>query len=1734
METLLAGSQSEIVVHATMAINDRPLPLSQLQRVKLHVRTVHGDDVSSTQVIDNVQLQDGRELVHSFTVPSRLRSIHVTLEGEMPRHSVNDVQKVSAEASVTVSAPIAENDSGDADDDSLRESLDDLYLRYGTDGYGVAVLGKAGEAIARRPVLVTLEHRYLTEMLRFTLQTDKGGTVMLGELRDVQSIYVSTRSGGKVRTRQWNIATEQQQNSVPGVVQVREGQAVTIAYPSAGGLAIPSLSAASASKVSDLFGLLRVDIEKGEFRYTRAILPPESHVQLTNGYVTVSGLEPGRYSLMMKAIGSAGTKVDLLVAPSSAPLLLDVFTVYQRRVVQLGKQRAGASIAAVTREQRSLVVQVAHPTETTRLHVTAAHFVPTNPVSLAEPIQSPALRKQSFTVPTNIFLNQAELGDESRYILDRRSASKRVGNMLVKPSLLNNELERRSTTFDSEPELRQGEAYQKPILPSPALYGSSANSFGAPAMYHAAAPMAMSRRVGGNKNLFTAPGGGAMRHRKIMSNAESDWMTAEQWDVSAPANVDFLSSPSLRVWNIRVGKGGRVELPLDQLPTALSHLDIVLLDDQEGHTVSHLRCPLHSLSAQAASNASLMEWDEEKQKAAHDGSAETPLALHPHYSDIRYSPPNTSSGTFLIEQSLISPLQPGSSLTIADRRSATIAIYESIDDLYHLLLTLSASREQLSPTDLHTFEFILRWPTMSPTQKLSTYSEFACHELNLFVYQRDQPFFSSVVLPFLREKQTPTLFDRVLLGADVREWLAEAKWDTLNVLEQALVGRRCGELGDVDSAMRVFRSIEQRGLAAKKVSAEEEVRLFDTALNVKSLTAQQNSEEEGEAEVSADGGGDDHGEDKEASSSAEKKMKKLKAMIGNSQPKLRAVRQEDASVSVPDLAEFASTLRSGFGAPAPMAMQSHFASPLQSSSLALSASAAAAPPPPPRRIFTDPPTTKEYQERSYWGVTIDHYQHHTQAKRVDYGQLWIDYARHMQKAVQQNAGKPSPSGFLPSQLTSSLSSFTDAMAALSLIDLPFTAERKPAEIVKQRKSAVITARTPVVVYRKEQQPANSTPEPLITVTTHYFDRLDRYVDTSDAADDDNEDSTRRDKYVTEFTPHRTYTCRVVLFNPSPARRRVRVLQQIPHGSVSVAGGQDSRTGSVQLDSVSSRVMEFSFYFPVVGSYLHQAIQVSDKQVVVGHSDAITLEVKHKSALAVDLSSWSYLAASGSDQQVVDHLKQPTTNWEKLDLSLIAWRWRQRIDFWRQCVSLARERLMFDPLLFAYSAHHKDVEVMRYWLPSIDSLVNAVGPAFASPLLHADSEDEWHNGFHYLEYRPLIASRAHQLRQRTENGNSKDTSVIIQNKELRQQYRAFLTHLAFRYARMGDWQDKHKLQLCYYLLLQDRLEEAQTTFQSIPQPPRSIAAIGADGQVNRDAASHRVHYDYMAAYLSMYTEPSLALSIAKRYQQYPINKKRKLFEAIEAQVAEITTKRRDDLDEHSSDHGQPRAKPEDAVVRDAEMDKLAATEPSLDFTLSKDGIEVTYANVTEIKLAMYAMDLELLFSTNPFLNSEASTAATSASSTSSSFLYLVPNQQMQITLPPSAASATSTHTIPLPQRFLHCNLLVSVSAGALHMTKPLYSHGLSVSVIEQFGQLKATARSDGRPLSRVYVKVYARGGEGGDQQVSFYKDGYTDWRGRFDYASLSTQRLGKVKRFAILLQSDTEGAVVREAKPPNKS
>ena len=66
------------------------------------------------------------------------------------------------------------------------------------------------------------------------------------------------------------------------------------------------------------------------------------------------------------------------------------------------------------------------------------------------------------------------------------------------------------------------------------------------------------------------------------------------------------------------------------------------------------------------------------------------------------------------------------------------------------------------------------------------------------------------------------------------------------------------------------------------------------------------------------------------------------------------------------------------------------------------------------------------------------------------------------------------------------------------------------------------------------------------------------------------------------------------------------------------------------------------------------------------------------------------------------------------------------------------------------------------------------------------------------------------------------------------------------------------------------------------------------------------------------------------------------------------------------------------------------------------------------------------------------------------------------------------------------------------------------------------------LPGVYTKVFAKFLNG---QVKFYKDGYTDMRGKFDYAQLSGATLNSVQRFALFVTHYKYGALTREAAPP---
>jgi hypothetical protein len=114
--------------------------------------------------------------------------------------------------------------------------------------------------------------------------------------------------------------------------------------------------------------------------------------------------------------------------------------------------------------------------------------------------------------------------------------------------------------------------------------------------------------------------------------------------------------------------------------------------------------------------------------------------------------------------------------------------------------------------------------------------------------------------------------------------------------------------------------------------------------------------------------------------------------------------------------------------------------------------------------------------------------------------------------------------------------------------------------------------------------------------------------------------------------------------------------------------------------------------------------------------------------------------------------------------------------------------------------------------------------------------------------------------------------------------------------------------------------------------------------------------------------------------------------------------------------------------------------------------------------------------------------------------------------------------------VNSNLLIEIVGAGGTQSQAYYSNALRVQMVENYGQLRVNLDKDDAPLPKVYCKVYARMKDGA---VKFFKDGYTDLRGYFDYTSLNTNELDFVDKFSILILSEPHGAVVREANPPKR-
>jgi len=646
--------------------------------------------------------------------------------------------------------------------------------------------------------------------------------------------------------------------------------------------------------------------------------------------------------------------------------------------------------------------------------------------------------------------------------------------------------------------------------------------------------------------------------------------------------------------------------------------------------------------------------------------------------------------------------------------------------------------------------------------------------------------------------------------------------------------------------------------------------------------------------------------------------------------------------------------------------------------------------------------------------------------------------------------------FYSAHLANASRNFTEMMFALSVLDLPFEAKEHKTNF--DREAMKVDAASPMIVFHEEIKPAELVADQApILVSQNFFRHGDRYQHVN---------NQQMDKYVSEeFLVHVVYGCHVVLTNPTSAPRKLDLLLQIPVGAMPVMNGQYTRTANLDLQPYSTRTVEYYFYFPAAGEYEHYPVHVASDEQVVAYAEPFNFNVVEELS-EIDTTSWDYVSQNGTEAQVLDYLKKNNLHRTKLDR--IAWRMQDK-PFFSKVISLLTARHAYNHTLWSYGIKHDQVTAVNQYLQHAPSYLNRCGLYLVSPLVKIDPVAR--KTYQHLEYKPLVNARAHQLGRERQ----------ILNAQFHAQYHRHMKVLSYR--RELDSVDQ--MAVTYYMLLQDRVEDAMNSYSKVN---------------SRDLAT-QLHYDYFSAYLSFFKEDQqIARDISERYSDYPVDRWREAFASVRSQLDELDGNDAEVIDEENLGQQQT---------------KLATTEPNFEFKVENKQISIDFQNLADVKVNYYLMDIELLFSRNPFVQRY-----------SGQFSLITPNDSAEVALPEDKPSLS----FDLPKSLHNENVLVEIVGAGQTKTQAYYSNSLSLQVIENFGQVRVLNEKTRAPMPKTYVKVYAKMANG---KVQFYKDGYTDIRGRFDYASLSTNELDYVQRFALLVMSETGGAVVREAAPPKR-
>jgi hypothetical protein len=126
----------------------------------------------------------------------------------------------------------------------------------------------------------------------------------------------------------------------------------------------------------------------------------------------------------------------------------------------------------------------------------------------------------------------------------------------------------------------------------------------------------------------------------------------------------------------------------------------------------------------------------------------------------------------LTESRKTQPLKQGETVHIEDITSSKIQIIDNMEKIYQVMEQMKSLHfnDAFSNGNDNQFDSLVRtvlqpWKTFEFKKKCILFSKHTCHELNFFLFKRDEEFYNKVVKFLIQNKLEKTFVDQYMLAS---------------------------------------------------------------------------------------------------------------------------------------------------------------------------------------------------------------------------------------------------------------------------------------------------------------------------------------------------------------------------------------------------------------------------------------------------------------------------------------------------------------------------------------------------------------------------------------------------------------------------------------------------------------------------------------------------------------------------------------------------------------------------------------------------------------------------------------------------------------------------------------------------------------------------------------------------------------------------------------------------------